>query len=64
MRGEKGRLAALLGISQSQLSMILHGGRACSPAEAAHIEAVTEGQITRMELLYRHESTNPLLPEI
>jgi DNA-binding transcriptional regulator YdaS (Cro superfamily) len=44
--------------------MILHGGRACSPAEAAHIEAVTEGQITRMELLYRHESTNPLLPEI
>lgn len=62
--GEKGLLASILGIANGTLSRILSGEMRCSAELAAKIEKVTEGQITRMDLLYRHESANILLPHL
>lgn len=62
--GEKGMLALALKISDAALSHILSGRYRCSPDIAARVEQVTEGQITRMDMLYRGETKNPLLPKI
>lgn len=59
--GEKKKLAEALGIAFPRLSDLLNRKVRCTPELAAHIEKVTGKQITRMDLLYRDESKNPLL---
>lgn len=61
MWGEQGRLAAALDIPQGRLSRILSRQMRCDPELAARIEALTNKQITLMDLLFRDRSKNPLL---
>jgi len=46
------RLAELLGVTPSHVTQLINGKRRPSPELALKIEEVTQGAVTRMELLY------------
>jgi DNA-binding transcriptional regulator YdaS (Cro superfamily) len=49
-------LAKVIGCQQSHVSLIANGKRKPSPELALAIEQATNGQVTRMELLYPDSS--------
>jgi len=62
--GEKAELARRCKIGQNNLNDLISGRRGISAELAANIETEAQGMglaLSRLDLLYPHESTNPLL---